>query len=173
VLYFIFLTKVTIALTKNSSCSTFRVSLIALFTKAPFLVRPWVCPPQGKLLVSQVALYRRSVPAPGNLYLLTFETTVSGGMEESIPRNLPGRHLLPLRPLRPLRLKFRSLLLDDQLLARDAIPAPRYRGQSIHADVLAAMETFAKRPVVDAANGRFHQLQQAALLRLLPEGHFL
>jgi hypothetical protein len=69
--------------------------------------------------------------------------------------------------------EFLSLLLHDQLLAGDAIPAPRYRGQSIHADVLAAMQAFAKGAVIDPANCGFHQLQQPAFLRLLPERHFL
>jgi len=65
-----------------------------------------------------------------------------------------------------------SPLLDNQLLAGDAIPAPRYRGQSIHADVLAAMQAFAKRAAVDPADGRFHQLQQPAFQRFLGQPIF-
>src|SRR5215472_484001 len=41
-----------------------------------------------------------------------------------------------------------SLLFHDQFLAGNAIAAPRYRSQSIHADVLAAMQAFAERAVV-------------------------
>lgn len=66
-----------------------------------------------------------------------------------------------------------SPLLHDQFLAGDAVTAPRDRGQPINADLLSAMEALAECAIVDAANRRFHQLQQSAFLRLLPESHFL
>src|SRR5215467_5615947 len=64
-----------------------------------------------------------------------------------------------------------SALFDDHFLTSNAVAAPRNSVQTVNADLMFAVQAGAEGAVVDPVQRGFHEHQQAALLRFLPEGH--